>query len=293
MSPEQALGRIDEIDERTDQWALACIVWECLSGERTFDGEEGTSILYQVVHEEPPSLVEKVPRLRPAVEDVLRRALAKNRDERFPTVNEFAASLECAVTGASASAAVVSRTVEFGSRSTPHPSPPTTLSRTNGELAGPHPTSSPGSSRLVWAAAMAATATLVLAAVFFFRHERPKAPTVVGESTSPQASTSHAPPSPPPTVTAPTSPVTISAPDASPAPQERAIGREAAMAMAPPVEHPQTPPTGPAPRAKPKKVKPLGDSKSEVAPRVDLPSQPKRPTPTRTSDEEEDKWRLD
>jgi serine/threonine-protein kinase len=31
MSPEQALGKVDEIDERTDQWALACIAWECLS----------------------------------------------------------------------------------------------------------------------------------------------------------------------------------------------------------------------------------------------------------------------
>ena len=32
MSPEQARGHIEDIDERTDQWALACIVWECLSG---------------------------------------------------------------------------------------------------------------------------------------------------------------------------------------------------------------------------------------------------------------------
>ena len=39
MSPEQALGRIDEIDETTDQWALACIAWECLSGAGPFTGE--------------------------------------------------------------------------------------------------------------------------------------------------------------------------------------------------------------------------------------------------------------
>jgi len=38
MSPEQAMGRVDEIDERTDLWALACIAWECLSGAGPFVG---------------------------------------------------------------------------------------------------------------------------------------------------------------------------------------------------------------------------------------------------------------
>jgi serine/threonine-protein kinase len=99
MSPEQARGRIDEIDERTDQWALACIAWECLAGERPFVGEEGTSILYQVVHEPPPPLLPKVPGLDPQVEVVLLRAMAKAKNDRFPTVNDFALAFENAVTG--------------------------------------------------------------------------------------------------------------------------------------------------------------------------------------------------
>jgi serine/threonine protein kinase len=39
MSPEQAKGKVEDIDDRTDQWALACIAWECLAGEGPFVGE--------------------------------------------------------------------------------------------------------------------------------------------------------------------------------------------------------------------------------------------------------------
>jgi serine/threonine protein kinase len=66
MSPEQAKGKIEEIDETTDQWALACIAWECLSGEGPFVGENVPSILFQIVHEPTPSLLPKVAGLHPA-----------------------------------------------------------------------------------------------------------------------------------------------------------------------------------------------------------------------------------
>lgn len=93
MSPEQALGAIDEIDERTDQWALACITWECLSGRAPFIGENVPSLLFQVVHEQPPPLAPKVPGLSPEVEEVLLRALSKKKADRFPSVSAFAAAI--------------------------------------------------------------------------------------------------------------------------------------------------------------------------------------------------------
>ena len=99
MSPEQAQGRVEEIDQRTDEWALACITWEMLSGRCPFTGEDVASLLYQVVHENPPSLVAMVPGLRPEVEEVLRCALAKNRAERFASVGSFARALETAIYG--------------------------------------------------------------------------------------------------------------------------------------------------------------------------------------------------
>jgi serine/threonine-protein kinase len=99
MSPEQAQGRVEEIDPRTDEWALACITWEMLSGRCPFTGEDVASLLYQVVHESPPPLAATVPGLRPEVEEVLRCALAKKREDRFASVGAFARALETAIGG--------------------------------------------------------------------------------------------------------------------------------------------------------------------------------------------------
>jgi serine/threonine-protein kinase len=99
MSPEQAKGNTEAIDERTDQWALACIAWECLSGQGPFVGENVPSILFQIVHEPPSSLLPKVAGLHPQVEEVLLRGLAKNKNDRFAKVDDFAAALEAALTG--------------------------------------------------------------------------------------------------------------------------------------------------------------------------------------------------
>jgi eukaryotic-like serine/threonine-protein kinase len=97
MPPEQALGRVDEIDDRADQWALACVAWECLAGRGPFIGDNAQAVLYQVVHESPPPLaVAGLGRPR-GIEAVLLRALAKNKDKRFASVAEFVDALERAV----------------------------------------------------------------------------------------------------------------------------------------------------------------------------------------------------
>jgi serine/threonine-protein kinase len=97
MSPEQATGRVDEIDHRTDQWALACIAYEMLSGRTPFAGEDAASLLYQVVHETPAPLAALVPGLPAEVDQVLGRALAKEQADRFPTLTAFARAFEAAV----------------------------------------------------------------------------------------------------------------------------------------------------------------------------------------------------
>jgi serine/threonine-protein kinase len=103
MSPEQARGKTDLLDHRADQWALACITWQMLCGEAPFQGEDVNALLYQVCHEEPPSLVARVPGLPPEVEKVLRRAMAKSHLERFHSIGEFAHALRCASLGIAAS----------------------------------------------------------------------------------------------------------------------------------------------------------------------------------------------
>ncbi len=94
MSREQAQGLAAEADSRTDQWALACIAWEALSGQPPFVADDNLAILYRVIHEEPPPLPGKRRDFPGEVEEVLRRALAKERQHRFSTVNRFAEALE-------------------------------------------------------------------------------------------------------------------------------------------------------------------------------------------------------
>jgi serine/threonine-protein kinase len=106
MSPEQARGKIEEIDARADQFSLAVMAYEMLTGEEAFRGDSVSSIVYQVVHEEPRLLTNGP--LPAPVASVLKRALAKDKETRFPTVAAFASALEAA---AAADASEVARTV--------------------------------------------------------------------------------------------------------------------------------------------------------------------------------------
>jgi eukaryotic-like serine/threonine-protein kinase len=85
MAPEQARGLIEEIDERTDQFSLAAITYELVTGQPPFRGEAIDAILYQVVHESPAPFA----RPMPAVEKVVLRGMAKGKAERYASVREF------------------------------------------------------------------------------------------------------------------------------------------------------------------------------------------------------------
>jgi serine/threonine protein kinase len=165
MSPEQARGQIDDIDERTDQWALGCIAWECLAGRGPFVGENVPSILFQIVHEPPPPLLPSVAGLHPQVEEVLLRALAKNKTERFPTVGDFASALEAASTSA---ASVMQPTIpklappsapDTGTQDRANPS--TTFTQTAGEMDDALDNLPSSSKRWAWVLAVVAVAGLL------------------------------------------------------------------------------------------------------------------------------------
>jgi serine/threonine protein kinase len=98
MSPEQARGQIDEIDAKTDQFSLALIIYEMLTGQHAFHGENVSSLVYQIVHEEPRALVDPGGPIPPALVAVLKRALEKDKARRFPTVKAFADAFEGAAT---------------------------------------------------------------------------------------------------------------------------------------------------------------------------------------------------
>ncbi len=191
MSPEQASGKVEDIDETTDQWALACITWECLAGEVPFSGESPLATLFQVVHEPPPPLLPKVPGLHPKVEDVLLRALSKKKSERFASVSDFVAALEEAVTGATskglASVPLTMRLSEAGTAAGPvgKPAQSTTFTQTTGELNDEVDLAIVRSRAWIWA--VVGAATIILIGTFLLLRPRP-APKPVAASTPPAAS---------------------------------------------------------------------------------------------------------
>jgi serine/threonine-protein kinase len=99
MAPEQAAGRVADIDPRTDQWALACIAYELIAGRPPFVGEDVASLLYQVIHQAPSPLAAFNPGLPNGIQQVLSRALSKTQADRFPTLTEFSRAFEGAAAG--------------------------------------------------------------------------------------------------------------------------------------------------------------------------------------------------
>ena len=87
MSPEQAQG--GELDGRSDLFSLACIVYECLAGEKPFQANTLTALLLKIVNEQPPPIDLDKWRLPQGVQAVLDRALAKEPKKRFATGGEL------------------------------------------------------------------------------------------------------------------------------------------------------------------------------------------------------------
>jgi eukaryotic-like serine/threonine-protein kinase len=109
MAPEQAEGRQDAIDHRSDQWSLACLAWFALSACLPFSGPDVNAILNQVISAVPVPVGPDAPRIPVEVDKVLRRALSKHRADRFPTIRAFARAFEAAASGLGAEVAAPRR----------------------------------------------------------------------------------------------------------------------------------------------------------------------------------------
>lgn len=87
LSPEQACGR--RIDSRSDIFALGAVFYELLTGDRAFPGESATGIIYKVLNEDPIPLIKIEPTLPPGLDAAIRKALAKDPNQRFQTCEEM------------------------------------------------------------------------------------------------------------------------------------------------------------------------------------------------------------
>lgn len=91
MSPEQARG--EEVDARTDLWALGIVLYEMLAGRRPFEGQSQFHVLAQILDSEPKPL--SAPgTLPPIVEQVLRRCLTKDREQRYASAADLYGDLK-------------------------------------------------------------------------------------------------------------------------------------------------------------------------------------------------------
>ena len=93
-APEQIRGQ--QVDARTDEYALACAVFTLMSGTPPFHRDDDTAVLYAQLSDPPPPLTLRRPDLPPAVDDVLQRALAKAPSDRYASCGEFADALRLA-----------------------------------------------------------------------------------------------------------------------------------------------------------------------------------------------------
>ena len=91
MSPEQVQGR--PVDARADLFAAGIVLHQLLTGKRPFDGESDFAVIQQIVAHHPAAPSYFNPKLPPALDAVLARALAKSRDQRYSTAQEFSVAL--------------------------------------------------------------------------------------------------------------------------------------------------------------------------------------------------------
>jgi serine/threonine protein kinase/Tol biopolymer transport system component len=91
MSPEQARGI--SVDERTDIWGLGVVLYEMASGRAPFTGETATDVVVAIVEREQPPISQHVEGVPPELERIVKKALRKDRNERYQIVKELAIDL--------------------------------------------------------------------------------------------------------------------------------------------------------------------------------------------------------
>ena len=94
MSPEQARGRT--ADQRSDVFAFGCVLYEMLSGRQAFQGEDVSDVLAAVIKTDPDFNLLPA-NLNPRLHELLRRCLAKNRNQRWHAIGDVRLDIEAII----------------------------------------------------------------------------------------------------------------------------------------------------------------------------------------------------
>ncbi|MGH9904077.1 MAG: protein kinase domain-containing protein, partial [Pyrinomonadaceae bacterium] len=94
MSPEQAQGRSKEIDQRSDIFSFGCILFEAATRKKPFEGDSIIKSLHSLIYEPAPQIKDLNPAAPSDLQRIIRRCLAKDKEERYQSIKEVAIELK-------------------------------------------------------------------------------------------------------------------------------------------------------------------------------------------------------
>src|SRR5437016_4311653 len=94
MSPEQAQGKTNEIDQRSDIFSFGCILFEAATSRKPFEGDSVVKSLHSLIYEPAPQIKDLNPSAPADLQRIVRRCLAKDKEERYQTIKEVAIELK-------------------------------------------------------------------------------------------------------------------------------------------------------------------------------------------------------
>src|ERR1039458_4945004 len=263
MAPEQIRG--ETVDGRADQFALAVVAYQMITGSTLFGPHTMATLTYKIVNEAPPPPSTRNAALPPGVDAVLARALAKTPDERFTRCCEFVDALAQAFSGTPTIPA--------------SPAPALRVQPTQPVIPAPSPAAPAKRSRSVVLAAVAALAVCGALAVWKPWNRVPQAPDQVAAVTP---ATATPVPTAEPAIPRPVAPPKPQSPKADPAkaisPPAKVTPPPVAPPVAQPVAQPVAPPVAPPPAEPPEQVE-----EAELPPPPPVARTGANPTPFETA----------
>jgi serine/threonine protein kinase/Tol biopolymer transport system component len=96
MAPEQAEGKTDQIDARTDIFAFGAVVYEMATGRKAFEGTSQASLIAKILETDPPPMSSIQPMTPRALDRAVRTCLAKDPDDRWQSARDLVRELKWA-----------------------------------------------------------------------------------------------------------------------------------------------------------------------------------------------------